>query len=440
MAVMLAGVTFVVLVATSRVTFLVPPDHVGFPRWMIGPLDGVLSSFDPTRRQLIVEFTTVMGVLFVAYLLILYGAPALRMRWIAAAILALHLVLALSPPLSLTDVFNYLNYGRMGVLHHLNPYTALPVSEPHTDPSFPLSNWHHLRSPYGPLFTLLTYALAPLGVVTGFWTWKVIVIAASLGTVWIVYRAALHLGRPPALPVAMVGLNPLVLIWGLGGQHNDSLMMLALTGAVLLVMIGREGLGGAAAVIAVGIKASSAVMVPVLLVGAARRGRAVVGAGLATVAVIAVSYAAFGPHLPDIADQNKVVAGISVPNLLGLALGFGGVTDTMHSVLGAMLAAVVLFACVQVWRGGELATWLAVTALAALLVLSWVLPWYVLWLLPFAALSSSRILKIAALVLSAWLIFSWVPLMADAIHSLGLYPTRTALGREHARFLHGLLR
>jgi hypothetical protein len=437
---LLAGVTFVVLVATSRATFLVPPDRVGFPRWMIGPLDGVLRGFDPTRAQLKVEFTAVMGGLFVAYLCALIGAAGIGVRWIAAAVLALHLVLVLSPPLSLTDVFNYLNYGRMGAVHHLNPYTVIPAAEPHDDPAFALSNWHHLRSPYGPLFTLLTYALTPLGVPTGFWTLKLLVATASLGTVWVVYRAAVHLGRPPALPVAIVGLNPLVLVWGLGGQHNDALMMFALTGAVLLVMVGREGLGGAAAVTAVMIKASAAVMVPVLLVGAARRGRACFGAAAAVVVIGAVSYALFGPHIPDIADQSRVVAAVSLPNLLGFALGFGGVTDTMRSGLAAGLAAVVLVACVQVWRGRELTTWIGVTAVAALVTLSWVLPWYMLWLTPFAALSSSRVLKGAAVVLSAWLIFSWIPLLPDAIHSIGLRPTHTALGHQHARYVERLLR
>ena len=38
------------------------------------------------------------------------------------AVLAIHAVLLLAPPLSYTDVFNYINYGRMGVVHHLNPY------------------------------------------------------------------------------------------------------------------------------------------------------------------------------------------------------------------------------------------------------------------------------------------------------------------------------
>ncbi len=100
----------------------------------------------------------------------------------------------------------------------------------------------------------------------------------------------------------------------------------------------------------------------------------------------------------------------------------------------------MIVACVQVWRGGELTTWLGVTAVAALVTLSWVLPWYVLWLAPFAALSSSRALKGAAIVLSAWLIFSWIPLLPDAIHSIGLRPTHTALGHQHARYVEQLLR
>ncbi len=60
------------------------------------------------------------------------------------------MVLLLSPPLSLTDVFNYINYGRMGMLHGLDPYTTIPALEPHSDPSYALSNWHQLLSPYGP--------------------------------------------------------------------------------------------------------------------------------------------------------------------------------------------------------------------------------------------------------------------------------------------------
>ena len=50
-------------------------------------------------------------------------------------IVAVHVILLLSPPLSLTDVFNYINYGRMGMLHHLNPYTTIPRSSPTATPA-----------------------------------------------------------------------------------------------------------------------------------------------------------------------------------------------------------------------------------------------------------------------------------------------------------------
>ena len=78
--------------------------------------------------------------------------------------MAVHAIFLLAPPLALTDVFNYINYGRMEVVHHLNPYTTIPIFEPHSDPSYALSNWHQLLSPYGPLFTLMTFAVVPLGV------------------------------------------------------------------------------------------------------------------------------------------------------------------------------------------------------------------------------------------------------------------------------------
>ena len=138
-------------------------------------------------------------------------------RWILAAVLAVHVIFILSPPLALTDVFNYINYGRMEVVHHLNPYTTIPILEPHDDPSYALSNWHQLLSPYGPLFTMLTFArgAARRGRV---------VLGAEGGARrreprharrWSTVCARM-LERDPVWAVAFVGLNPIVLVWGLG--------------------------------------------------------------------------------------------------------------------------------------------------------------------------------------------------------------------------------
>src|SRR5258708_17202800 len=113
----------------------------------------------------------------------------------------------------------------MEVVHHLNPYTSIPILEPHDDPSFALSNWHQLLSPYGPLFTLLTFAVVPLGVAGSFWALKVVLAAASLGTLVLVWKCAKLLGRDPVSAIALVGLNPLVLVCGLRGDHHDILLL-----------------------------------------------------------------------------------------------------------------------------------------------------------------------------------------------------------------------
>ena len=131
-----------------------------------------------------------------------------RARWTIGTVVAVHAVFFLAPPMALTDVFNYINYGRMEIVHHLNPYTTIPILEPHNDPTYALSNWHELLSPYGPLFTLLTFALVPLGVAGSFWAIKAILVATSLGTILLVWRCAQMLDRDPAARSSLVGSEP----------------------------------------------------------------------------------------------------------------------------------------------------------------------------------------------------------------------------------------
>ena len=175
---------FVVVIAADRPSLLSPTTHTNFyPRWMAGPLGGLWPSLSSNSTTLKYLFSGAIIVMYAGYLLALRAAPRLATRWIVATILAVHAIFLLAPPLALTDVFNYINYGRMEVVHHLNPYTTIPISEPHSDPSFILSNWHQLLSPYGPLFTLLTFAVVPLGVAASFWALKGILVLASLATI-----------------------------------------------------------------------------------------------------------------------------------------------------------------------------------------------------------------------------------------------------------------
>jgi len=488
LAVLVGCSALVVVIAANRPSFLSATSHAYyFPHWMAGPLGGLWPWFPRSNNTLRYLLTLSIVAMYGCYLLALTRAPRLPARWVIAAIVAVHAIFLLSPPLALTDVFNYVNYGRMEVVHHLNPYTTIPILEPHGDPSFDLSNWHHLLSPYGPLFTLITFAVVPLGVAASFWALKGMLVVASLLTVALVWRCARLLGRDPVQAIVFVGLNPIVLVWGLGGDHNDFLMMVFVLLGFYLLLRGRgaergvdgtdavgdvpagaaarpagESAGlaervrgwlwppgpleigaGTAFVTATAIKASAGILIPVVLASLIKTPRRLVqmlaGMVLAGVVVGVASLIAFGLHLPDLSTQGSLVTNVSIPNLLGLALGQGGETKVMRELLSGVLVASLALCCVYAWRRRDAVTATGWATVALLVTLSWVLPWYVLWVLPMAALSRSRRLRVTALALGAYLIVAWVPVTASVLGAVGLHPERTALGRQHQREVKELL-
>ena len=216
------------LVPATQVTALLPVVAVGTDRRPHGLAERLRRT--PQR----VVFTAGIAVMLVAYVVVAFAAGRLRPAWVIAAIVALHVIFLLSPPLTLTDVFNYLNYGRMEYVYHLNPYTTIPALEPHSDPTFLLSNWHGLLSPYGPLFTVFTIEPRPArrGRRRSGRSRSVLMVA-SLATIFLVYRCAQLLGRNPVVAAVIVGANPIVLVWGMGGDHNDFLMLFFLVLAAL---------------------------------------------------------------------------------------------------------------------------------------------------------------------------------------------------------------
>jgi hypothetical protein len=465
--VILACCLLLVVMAADRPSLLAATTTKGyFPHWMAGPLGGLWPSLTRSAQALKYIFSIAIVLMYASYLAGLRYVPRrLSAGWVIGAVVAAHAILFLAPPLSLTDIFNYVNYGRMEMVHHLNPYTTIPVLEPHNDPSFALSNWHQLLSPYGPLFTLLTFAVVPLGVAASFWALKALLMLASLGTVLLVWKCARLLGRDPVQAILFAGLNPIVLVWGLGGDHNDFFMMFfVVLGFYLLVRAralplpapepspgGAPGAeleplligAGAAFVAAVAIKASAGVLIPVVLAGLLRARRSllqvVLGMAIATVVLGLCSVIAFGPHIPDLATQSQLVTDVSVPNLIGLAFGQGGETSTLHLLLTAALVVLVAACCAMAWRRRESLTAAGWASVALLVTLSWVLPWYVLWVLPLAALSSSRRLRTAAILVGVYLIAAWAPITGTVFNEIGFHPEKTSLGRLHQRYVKELL-
>jgi hypothetical protein len=394
-----AGLALAAGAAGERLFFLLPAAHGGLPGWLRGPLAGLGLRLDASIAS------GLLVVAFACYLVALACAERIPVRLAIGSIVALHLVALLAPPLFSADVFSYIDYARLGAIHGLSPYVHGAGDAP-GDAVTRFVGWHDVASPYGPLFTAASYALAHLSVGATLWVYKVIAAVAGLGCVALVWRLAVRTGQEPRRAAMLVGLNPLFVLYGVGGAHNDLLMELLVLGAIASALGEHQRSAGAQLALAALTKASAGLVLPFMLLGAPRPGRALAGAIAATIAVGLAGLAVLGGHpwefVPQLFAQQRLVAHFSVPNQLGVLLGQGGLTPSIRAVC---TAGFVLGLAWLLWRTRHGHDWIAGAGwatLAALVTSAWLTPWYVVWLLPLAAISPSRRLRGATLAFCAY--------------------------------------
>jgi hypothetical protein len=329
--------------------------------------------------------------------------------WAIALVGALNVIVCAGPILFSTDVFSYIAYARMGVLHGIDPYLHGPVAA-NTDGIYQYvgNDWRKVATAYGPLYTLLSYPLALLGLKGAVWGAKVMALAASAGTLALTWRCARIRGYDPPTALLAVGANPLYVLYGLGGAHNDLIMTFFMMAAVALVLaeesgshrrgVGRDAWAGASVVAAALVKVTAAALLPFMLL-ARRRVSALWGAAGALVVAAAVSYPVFGLHgLDVVAALNRDAALVSTDSFateIAHLLGKPGVFPVDHALLKAALVAIVAHLGWRTWRGYD---WVAAsgwTLLAIAVTSTWLLAWYTLWALPLAVVARDRRLLIA---------------------------------------------
>src|SRR6185436_4667439 len=126
----------------------------------------------------------------------------------------------------------------------------------------------------------------------------------------------------------------------------------------------------------------------------------------------------YGGHLPATGIQDRFVTPLSVGNVVAALAGQGGMTAGDRTIAHALLAAVAVACAFAVWRDrSRLPGAAGVAMLASVLTLGWTMPWYVWWVLPFAALARTRWLAGACVVLTAWLALGAIPQMPQVIHA-----------------------
>jgi alpha-1,6-mannosyltransferase len=352
-----------------------------------------------------------------AYAGMLLLAKRISARFALALTVALQLVVFAGPILLSTDVFSYVAYARMGVVHGINPYIHGPMSIS-TDPIYHDvgKDWKTVATAYGPLYTLISYPLALLGVTGALWGMKLMALLAGAGTLALTWRCARLRELDPRFALIAVGVNPLWVIYGLGGSHNDLIMTLLMMAAVSLTLARREAYAGAAVIAAALVKATGIVLLPFMLLSR-RRIAPLVGAVIAGLACALVAYLAFGIHGVDvIAALNRDAAFVSTdsfPTEIAHLLGKPGVFPVDHDLLKAGLVLIVLHLLWRTWRGYD---WVAAsgwTLLAISVTSTWLLAWYTLWSLPLAAVSRDRRLLIATLAVQGLFILHQIsPLLA----------------------------
>jgi alpha-1,6-mannosyltransferase len=460
----------------GKPTPYVPARIGGWPGWLSGPLHGLALGIGSS------SFQALTLLMCASYAAVLLAARVLPGKAIAFAILAANVLLLLGPPLISQDVFGYLEFARLGVLHGLDPYTHVAAEAP-TDAVFPFIGWPFQHSPYGPLFTLGSYPLASLGLGGGLWALKLVAVAASLAAVALTASAARKMGRSAKVAAVFVGLNPVLLELALGGAHNDTLVLLVLAGALALaarktgmsppraggttvsmdVAERRDASAGAShappegahdlrataglLVVGIGIKASAGLVLPfVVLAPRAWRERVGVAASalaalmlLAVVAVVGFGTHAFG-FVDALGEQQQLIATHSLPAETARWVGLSGLPVWWRDLF---LSGFVVVLVLTLWRTARGAEWRAMAGwatLALLLSTAWLLPWYAIWALPLAALADSRRLRVATLAFCAYAILIHLPLadplLSPARHVArhSVYPNgRPVAGRGGAR-------
>ena len=382
---------------------LVPGAGEDAPRWILGVFGAGLG-ISPGLYLGLLYIAIAAWAAFALFGRELRGAPI----WLLIGTLLGLFVLA--PPLLSLDAFSYISYARLGV-DGLNPYEYTPATLAGDDVADRVEDFRFAISVYGPLFTWASYPLGAAGAGFALWSLKLFAGLAVAAIALLTARLARLRGLPAAPAAAFVALNPLVLVHVVGGAHNDGLMVAVALAGVLAVLSARPLSGGALLVSAVAVKAAAALYLPFALLGSGRRLRLLAGALGAVALLGGLALWLFGPEaataLGVAGDNQGTVSRWSVPGTLSRLLEIG-VDPIRYAFAGTYLVSVIgLLAWVL--RGADWVRAAGWAALGLLVATAWLVPWYLIWLLPLAAVARDRPLIVATVLLTAFQAVNAVP-------------------------------
>ncbi|MFQ5536130.1 MAG: hypothetical protein ACE5GJ_01640 [Gemmatimonadota bacterium] len=298
--------------------------------------------------------------------------------WVFAIVMRL-VFLPLTPELS-DDIYRYLWDGHVQ-LSGVNPYLYPPAAP---ELATFRTSWHgfvnnpHVSTIYPPFaqIAFLLIALAGGAILQA----KLLWIGLDLATGWALGRIAYLTGRSRRLTTFLYLWSPLLLVEVAWSGHLEPLGIFPL---MLLVLLARAPLAaGAAGALSALVKFAPLAAVPPLT---RRLGRRFLVGMAVTLVVFYLPYAGAGRHLFDglltYAQRWRFMEGpfALLESVLPYSLARWGAA--------AVVLAVVIWTTLQRYRPERALFWILGTGLLMSPTLH---PWYVLWILPFAALRLSR--------------------------------------------------
>ncbi len=301
-------------------------------------------------------------------------------RTVLTAAAAWSAPLLVVPPLYSRDLYAYAGQAHL-VLVGLDPYTNGPE-----DAFGPLSAqvdpvWADAPSPYGPVFLRLAARVVsltgqrPQFAVIGL---RLLAVAGMALLAWGLVRLARSHGTSAGRAAWLGVANPLVLLHGVAGGHNDllmaGLMVLGLSFAGTSVAGSAALIAGAALVKAPALLTLA--FVP-LLAGGWRLSRVAVTAGVAGLVALALTVlTGLGWGWTSTLGNGEAPG-----SLLSLTTGVGAVVGNESAAHAVGLALGGVLVLLLLWRATPQTALLSLgSALLAVVLLAPVIqPWYVLW-------------------------------------------------------------
>lgn len=383
---------------------------------------GKISNYDTSAG---ISYTLGFFALFILYLLALrcakFEATRRVLATIAATTIVLNVPLLFLYPVDSADIFDNIIRGRMTSVYGLNPFVQFPNAVT-SDPFYFYTAWRYFPSAYGPLWEIIASAstfLAGNSILANVFVFKLLSVASYLGIALLVVNILQTLAPERAAYGAVFVLwNPLLLYTTAGNGHNDAVMLVcALLGFYFLTRK-HFTLAVLAQLTGALIKFIPALFIPLMLLAAwnalptlRERLKYLVVTGLACAVLVAISYARFwnGQFLN--LDWRSDLFTTSLSAWAWLAL-----RNFYDAKFASVLVSRAGYLLLGVWVARELfLLWktraekfavekyiraaLSILLFYLLVTIAWFQTWYVVWLLPFAALLPDGFLTRGVLLL-----------------------------------------